>query len=66
MGIDGAYVAGAVSGYGIMSACGVGDLLAAHVMGADLPSYAPAFDLGRYNNPEYVKQFENWSDSGQL
>jgi len=66
MGIDGAYVAGAVSGYGIMSACGVGDLLAAHVMGTDLPSYAPAFDLGRYNNPEYVRQLENWSDSGQL
>ena len=37
MGIDGAYVIGAVSGYGIMSACGVGELLAAHVTGSELP-----------------------------
>lgn len=66
MGVDGAYVIGAVSGYGIMSACGVGDLLAAHVTGAELPSYAPAFELARYDDPEYQKQLENWGDSGQL
>jgi glycine/D-amino acid oxidase-like deaminating enzyme len=66
MGIDGAYVTGAVSGYGIMSACGVGHLLAAHVTGADLPSYAPAFALSRYNDPEYQKRLENWEDEGQL
>jgi sarcosine oxidase, subunit beta len=66
MGVDGAYVIGAVSGYGIMSACGVGDLLAAHVTGAALPSYAPAFELARYDDPEYQKQLENWGDNGQL
>jgi glycine/D-amino acid oxidase-like deaminating enzyme len=64
--IEGAYVIGAVSGYGIMSACGVGDLLAAHVTGAQLPSYASAFDLKRYDDPEYQKRLENWDDSGQL
>lgn len=66
VGIDGAYVLGAVSGYGIMSACGVGELLAAHVTGAELPSYAKAFKLARYNDPDYAKQLENWGTSGQL
>jgi len=65
-GADGSYVIGAVSGYGIMSACGVGELLAAHVIGNDIPSYASAFLLSRYNNPEYKKKLDNWEDSGQL
>lgn len=64
--VDGAYVLGAVSGYGIMSACGVGELLAAHVAGSHLPSYAPDFALARYDEPEYQKKLENWGDSGQL
>jgi len=66
MGVNGAYVIGAVSGYGIMSACGVGDLLTAHITGKDLPDYAHAFDLSRYDDPEYQKKLENWGDSGQL
>jgi len=66
MGVDGAFVIGAVSGYGIMSACGVGDLLATHVTGGELPSYASAFELSRYENPEYVRQIENWGENGQL
>jgi glycine/D-amino acid oxidase-like deaminating enzyme len=64
--VDGAFVIGAVSGYGIMSACGVGHLLAAHVTGVELPSYAPAFALSRYEEPEYQKKLQNWGDSGQL
>jgi len=66
MGVDGAYVIGAVSGYGIMSACGVGNLLTSHITGKDLPDYAPAFELSRYDNPEYQKKLESWGDSGQL
>ena len=66
MGMDGAYVIGAVSGYGIMSACGVGDLLATHITGGDLPSYASAFTPSRYADPEYQKKLEDWGDSGQL
>jgi glycine/D-amino acid oxidase-like deaminating enzyme len=66
MGVDGAYVIGAVSGYGIMSACGVGELLATHVTGGELPSFADAFALTRYDDPEYQKKLENWGDSGQL
>lgn len=66
MGLEGAYVIGALSGYGIMSACGAAELLAAHVMGTELPSYAPAFTLSRYDDIDYTKQIEQWSESGQL
>lgn len=66
IGVDGAYVVGAMSGYGIMSACGIGELLAACVTGSELPSYANAFALSRYEDPEYQKRLENWEDSGQL
>jgi len=66
LGVDGAYVIGAVSGYGIMAACGVGELLAAHVTGSPLPPYARAFELSRYNDPDYRLKLENWGESGQL
>lgn len=66
MSIDGSYVIGAVSGYGIMSACGAGELLAAHITGESLPVYAPAFSLSRYEDREYTKRLENWNESGQL
>ncbi len=64
--VDGAYLIGAVSGYGIMSACGVGELLTKHITGGELPSYTSAFDLARYEDPEYKKKLENWGNSGQL
>ena len=64
--VEGAYVIGAASGYGIMSACGAGDLLAAHIAGMKLPSYAPAFSLARYDDPEYQKHLEALGESGQL
>jgi glycine/D-amino acid oxidase-like deaminating enzyme len=66
VGIAGAYVIGALSGYGIMSACGAGELLAAHLTGADLPGYAPAFQLSRYEDIDYTKKIEQWSETGQL
>jgi len=66
MGVGGAHMIGAVSGYGIMSACGTGELLAAHVTGSSLPTYASAFMLERYDAPEYLKKLDEWGDSGQL
>jgi len=63
---SGAYVIGALSGFGLMTACAAGELLAAYIVGADLPSYAPAFSLDRYQDPEYQKLLANWPDSGQL
>jgi glycine/D-amino acid oxidase-like deaminating enzyme len=64
--VEGAYVIGALSGYGLMSSNVAADLLAAHVAGAPLPAYAPAFALGRYDDPAYQALLERWGDSGQL
>jgi glycine/D-amino acid oxidase-like deaminating enzyme len=66
MPVEGAYVLGALSGYGLMSSPAAGELLAAHVAGTRLPDYAAWFRLERYQDPEYQRLLETWSDSGQL
>jgi glycine/D-amino acid oxidase-like deaminating enzyme len=64
--IEGAYVCGAVSGYGLMAAASIGELLAARVAGSTLPDYAPAFSIERYADRAYHQLLENWGSSGQL
>jgi glycine/D-amino acid oxidase-like deaminating enzyme len=64
--VDGAYMLGALSGYGLMAACGAGELLAAHITESSLPHYAPAFRLERYENPRYLERLKDWPLSGQL
>jgi glycine/D-amino acid oxidase-like deaminating enzyme len=65
--VDGAYLIGALSGYGIMASQAAGELLAAHVGGDTLPGYAPAFHLNRYQDADYVALLDNWdSGAGQL
>jgi sarcosine oxidase, subunit beta len=64
--VHGAYVIGALSGYGIMASPAAGELVAAQVTGSDLPSYATAFDPGRYADPLYRARMASWDDSGQL
>ena len=64
--VEGAFVLGALSGYGLMSSNGAADLLADHVTGRALPRYAPAFRLERYDDPAYVTSLDGWGDDGQL
>jgi len=64
--VEGAYVIGALSGYGLMAGNGAADLLADHISGRGLPSYAPAFRLDRYDDPAYRALLDRWGDSGQL
>ena len=64
--VEGAYVLGALSGYGLMASNGAADLLADHIAERPLPLYAPAFTLARYDDPAYRKLLEHWGDSGQL
>jgi glycine/D-amino acid oxidase-like deaminating enzyme len=64
--IEGAYVIGALSGYGMMSSNGAADLLADYIAERPLPRYAPAFHLDRYDDPAYQKLLDSWGDSGQL
>ncbi len=65
--VNGAYLFGAISGFGIMGAMAGGELLAKHVTGDELPDYAEAFLLSRYDDPEYQELLKEWeSTSGQL
>ncbi|MCL4257873.1 MAG: FAD-binding oxidoreductase [Anaerolineales bacterium] len=64
--VPGAYVIGAASGYGIMAAAGLAELLAGHITGAQLPEYAPLFSLERYADPGYQALLANWGESWQL
>ena len=66
MPVDGAFVIGALSGFGIMSAPALGELLAAHISGESLPSFAEAFTLDRYKNHEYQQKLDHWGESWQL
>ena len=65
--VKGAFVIGALSGFGIMASMAAGELLGNHVSGSALPDYAPAFLLSRYEDPAYKKLLQNWdATSGQL
>ncbi len=56
--VGGAYVVGALSGFGIMSSQGVADLLASHLTGETLPPYAAAFRPERWAEAAYRKRWE--------
>jgi len=64
--VAGAYVIGALSGFGLMAAAAAGELLAAHVMGGGLPVYAAAFAPARYTDPVYRARLASWDATGQL
>lgn len=64
--VVGGYVLGALSGFGIMSSCAAGELLAAHVAGMPLPGYAPAFALSRYEDPDYIRELGDRTGTGEL
>jgi glycine/D-amino acid oxidase-like deaminating enzyme len=65
--VEGAFVIGALSGFGIMASMAAGELLSLHVAGLDLPDYAPAFLLSRYEDPHYRGLLADWDATwGQL
>lgn len=64
-GVDGVYLVAGLSGFGVMAAAGAADLLAAHILEDDLPGYAGAFTLSRYQDPHYVAGLDT-ARSGQL
>ena len=57
--LDGAFLCGAVSGYGIMASHAAGELAAAHAVGGALPthmlSYADLLNPLRYQDKEFVR-----------
>jgi len=66
MPMQGSYVIAGLSGYGLMAASAAASLLADHITGASLPTYAAAFSPARYRDPRYLERLEHWDDSGQL
>jgi len=46
--VEGAFVAGGLAGYGIMSSQGVAELVASHVVGGAIPDYAAALHPQRF------------------
>lgn len=65
--VKGAYIIGALSGYGIMASQAAGELLAQYIAGADVPDYAPDFRLERYGDPAYRELLDQWDPAtGQL
>ena len=66
LGIEGTYVVGALSGYGIMAGHGAGELVAAHLVGAPLPGYAAALRPARYDSPGYLASIGGGGLVGQL
>lgn len=56
MAAEGAYVVGAMSGFGTMAACAAGELCAAWITGGPLPDYGPALAPGRYDDPALMAE----------
>jgi glycine/D-amino acid oxidase-like deaminating enzyme len=65
LGPHGSYVCGALSGYGIMAACATGELIATYVTGGNLPTYAAACAIGRFDDPAYIASLASL-DTGQI
>lgn len=65
--IDGVFITGALSGYGIMASHAAGELLATHMTGGALPAYATALSPRRYADAGYRRLVESWdAKAGQL
>ncbi|QEL27358.1 FAD-binding oxidoreductase (plasmid) [Bosea sp. F3-2] len=56
MATPGAYIAGALSGFGTMAACATGALCAAWITGNAIPDYAGVLSLGRYDDAELMSR----------
>ena len=65
--IDGVFVLGALSGYGIMASQAAADLLATYILDQPRPDYAPAFHPARFRDPAYQRVLATLdAKSGQL
>jgi len=66
MGVDGAFMVGALSGFGTMAACAAGSLCASWVSGSPLPDYAFDLSLARYRDKVLMTALQNSSNRGVL
>jgi glycine/D-amino acid oxidase-like deaminating enzyme len=66
LGPGNAFVVGALSGFGSMTACAAGSICASWVCGGDLPDYAQDLSLARYDNPELMAEITGSANRGIL
>ena len=66
MGPAGAFVVGALSGYGTMAAAAAGALCAGWIAGAQLPDYAEALSLARYADDALMAELRETENKGIL
>ena len=62
----GAFVVGALSGFGSMASCAAGKLCAAHVCGRTLPDYAADLSLARLTNVRLMAELNATANKGLL
>ena len=63
---NGAFVVGALSGFGSMASCAAGKLCAAYICGDPLPDYAADLSLARLTNAELLAELNASSNKGLL
>ncbi len=63
---EGAFVAGALSGFGTMAACATGALCASWVQGAQRPGFAERLSLSRYDDENFMRQLRDSAGTGVL
>lgn len=66
LGRDGAFVVGALSGFGSMAACAAGSLAARQILGKSLPGYAAQLSLARYNDKKLMADIASAHNKGVL
>ena len=64
--IDGFYLLGALSGYGLMAACAAGELVTQWITDSQLPKHAKYFSLARYSDPTVTAALTSKAASGEL
>lgn len=62
----GAFVCGALSGFGTMAATISGSICAGWMAGGELPAYASTLSLSRYDNPDVMRELAALSSRGVL
>jgi glycine/D-amino acid oxidase-like deaminating enzyme len=66
MGVEGTFVAGAMSGFGTMAACASGELCAQWILGVELPEYAKCFSPDRYDSAHPKETLPSRTNRGIL
>ena len=49
-----------------MASAATSELVALHISGGELPTYAGAFHPARFDDPDYLAKIADWDDATQL